>query len=85
MRMELTSSILWLGIIKDSIMAINVSHEKLVEIRDRILDRADTLLLQLLSGQKEPFLEHLGLGYRRFRIIFVHLCKTKLKKEQQLC
>ena len=42
-----------------------VSHEKLIEIRDQILDRADTLLLQPLKGQKEPFLEHLGLGHRR--------------------
>jgi len=42
-----------------------VSHEKLIAIRDRILDKADTLLLHPLSGQKEPFLEHLGLGHRR--------------------
>ncbi|MEK7718679.1 MAG: type II toxin-antitoxin system RelE/ParE family toxin [Bacteroidota bacterium] len=46
-------------------IAIKVSHEKLIEIRDRILDHADTLLLQPLKGQKEPFLEHLGLGHRR--------------------
>ena len=43
-------------------IATKVSHEKLIEIRDQILDRADTLLLQPLKGQKEPFLEHLGLG-----------------------
>ena len=29
------------------------------------MDAADTLLLQPLQGQKEPFLEHLGLGHRR--------------------
>jgi toxin ParE1/3/4 len=46
-------------------IAPKVSHEKLIEIRDRILDKADTLPLQPLKGQKEPFLEHLGLGHRR--------------------
>ena len=45
--------------------ATKVSREKLIEIRDQILDMADTLLLQPLKGQKEPFLEHLGLGHRR--------------------
>ena len=35
------------------------------EIRNRILDRADTLLLQPNQGQKEPYLEHLNLDYRR--------------------
>jgi plasmid stabilization system protein ParE len=47
------------------IIAPKVSHEKLIEIRDQILDRADTLLLQPLRGQKEPFLEHLGLEHQR--------------------
>jgi len=56
-------------------IATKVSHEKIIEIRDQILDRADTLLLQPLKGQKEPFLEHLGLGHRRlveshFKIIY---------------
>ena len=46
-------------------IATRVTHKKLIEIRDRILDKADTLLLQPLQGQKEPFLEHLGLGHRR--------------------
>ena len=36
-------------------IATKVPHEKLIEIRDRILDKADTLLLQTLKGQKEPF------------------------------
>ena len=54
-------------------IATKVSHDKLVEIRDRILDRTDTLLLQPLSGQKEPFLDHLGLGHRR---IVVDHCKV---------
>ncbi len=42
-----------------------ISYEKLMKIRDHILDEADTLLLHPLKGQKEPFLEHLGLGHRR--------------------
>jgi hypothetical protein len=46
-------------------IAPKVSHEKLIEIRDQILNRADTLLLHPLNDQKEPFLEHLGLGHRR--------------------
>jgi len=46
-------------------IAINVTHEKLLVFRDRILDKADTLMKQPLIGQKEPFLEHLGLGHRR--------------------
>lgn len=46
-------------------IAQTVSPEKLIEIRDRILDKADTLLQQPLLGQKEPLLEHLGLGHRR--------------------
>ncbi|MCF8361235.1 MAG: type II toxin-antitoxin system RelE/ParE family toxin [Prolixibacteraceae bacterium] len=45
-------------------MATKISAEKLIEIRDRILDAADTLLLHPLLGQKEPFLEHLGLDHR---------------------
>jgi len=46
-------------------IAQKVSQDKLIEIRDQILDRADTLLKQPLIGQKEPFLEHLGFGHRR--------------------
>jgi len=46
-------------------IALKVTYEKLIEIRDEILDAADTLLLQPLQGQREPFLEHLGLGHRR--------------------
>ncbi|WP_010422967.1 type II toxin-antitoxin system RelE/ParE family toxin [Anaerophaga thermohalophila] len=46
-------------------IAPKVTQEKLLEIRDRILDKADTLLLHPLQGQKEPYLEHLDLGYRR--------------------
>ncbi len=46
-------------------IAPKITHEKLIEIRDEILDAADTLLLQPLQGQREPFLEHLDLGHRR--------------------
>lgn len=46
-------------------IAPKVSHEKLIEIRDSILDKADTLLLHPLKGQKETFLGHLGLDHRR--------------------
>jgi toxin ParE1/3/4 len=42
-----------------------VSHKKLIEIRNEILDAADTLLLQPLQGGTEPYLEHLNLGHRR--------------------
>jgi toxin ParE1/3/4 len=45
-------------------IAPKVTHDKLIEIRDEILDAADTLILQPLQGQKEPFLEHLGLEHR---------------------
>lgn len=48
-----------------SFIAPEVPYEKLLEIRNRILDTADTLLLQPLKGQKEPFLEHLELDHRR--------------------
>ncbi len=42
-----------------------VSFEKLIQIRDQILDKADTLIKHPFSGRKEPYLEHLGLGHRR--------------------
>lgn len=48
-----------------SIIAPKVTLEKVMQIRDRILDTADTLLLHPLQGQKEPYLEHLGLDHRR--------------------
>jgi toxin ParE1/3/4 len=48
-----------------SFIATKVSHSKLIEIRKRILDKADSLLIQPNIGQKEPYLEHFGLDYRR--------------------
>jgi toxin ParE1/3/4 len=47
------------------LIAPKVSYEKFIEIRDHILDNADTLLLQPLKGQKEPLLEHFELDHRR--------------------
>lgn len=46
-------------------IASKVSYEKLIEIRDKILDTADTLMEQPLAGQREYLLEHLELGHRR--------------------
>lgn len=46
-------------------LALKVPYEKLIEIRDEILDTADTLLLQPLSGQREFLLSHLELEHRR--------------------
>lgn len=46
-------------------IAPKVPYEKIVEIRDKILDAADTLLEQPLAGQKEYLLEHLELDHRR--------------------
>jgi len=56
-------------------LAPKVSREKLGEIRNRILDAADTLLQQPLQGQEEPYLRHFFLGHRRlvegnFKIIY---------------
>jgi toxin ParE1/3/4 len=49
-------------------IALKVSQEKLIQLRDEILDAADTLLLQPLQGRTEPYLEHLNLGHRRLII-----------------
>ncbi len=46
-------------------LAPKVSHEKLIEIRDKILNAADTLTQQPYQGQTEPNLKHLGLDHRR--------------------
>lgn len=46
-------------------IAPNLTHKKLIVIRDQILDAADTLLQQPLQGQEEPFLAHMGLNHRR--------------------
>lgn len=48
-----------------SLIAQEVSYEKLIEIRNKVLDTADTLVFQPLKGQKEPYLEQLGLDHRR--------------------
>lgn len=46
-------------------LAPKVSHQKLVEIRNQILDKADTLVQFPFKGQSETILEHLNLGHRR--------------------
>ena len=46
-------------------IAPKVTPEKLIEIRDKILDKIDVLLLQPSQGQVEPYLERFGLGHRR--------------------
>ena len=42
-----------------------VSEEKVNEVRDRILAKADQLLTNAHMGQHEEYLEHLGKGHRR--------------------
>ena len=42
-----------------------VPSEKVNEIRDSILAKADKLLTNSSLGQQEEYLEHLGLGHRR--------------------
>lgn len=46
-------------------LAPKVPHEKLLEIRDKILDKADTLATDPYIDQEEPYLTHLKLGHRR--------------------
>ena len=46
-------------------IAPNISYEKLMEIRDGILNEADILEENPFIGQEEPYLEHLKLGHRR--------------------
>ena len=68
-------------------MAPNVTHKKLIAIRNQILDAADTLLLQPMQGQEEPFLAHLGQNHRRlvighykiiYRVIGEYIYKTDI-------
>ncbi|MDZ4845763.1 MAG: type II toxin-antitoxin system RelE/ParE family toxin [Chitinophagales bacterium] len=42
-----------------------VNLEKLTQIRDEILDKADTLMKHPYLGQEEEYLEHLQMGHRR--------------------
>jgi len=46
-------------------IANEVSDKKLMEIRDDILNTAESLIDNPFIGQKEIYLEHLGLGHRR--------------------
>ncbi len=42
-----------------------VPPQKALEIRDKILDKADTILSNVYAPQREEFLEHLQLSHRR--------------------
>jgi len=42
-----------------------VSAEKVNETRDKILAKADKLLMNPYLGQQEEYLEHMGLSHRR--------------------
>lgn len=42
-----------------------VTPDKINEIRDRILNKADKLLESPYIGQKEEYLEHVGQSHRR--------------------
>lgn len=42
-----------------------VSPQSILSIRDRILNKADTLIAHPRSGKIEEYLEHLGLNHRR--------------------
>lgn len=46
-------------------LATEVSVERQLELRDRLLARADQLLTNPYLGQKEVYLEHLGQSHRR--------------------
>ncbi len=43
-----------------NLIAPEVSPKKLMEIRDSLLDTAESLLLHPVQGQIEPYLENLG-------------------------
>jgi toxin ParE1/3/4 len=45
-----------------------IPSQKALEIRDKILDKADTILSNAYAHQKEEFLEHLQLSHRRLII-----------------
>ena len=52
-----------------------VPLEKVLEIRDQLLDKADSLITNPYIGQYEAYLEHLEKGHRRliegnFKIIY---------------
>jgi len=46
-------------------LSLEIPAEKINEIRDRILDKADKLLTNSSIGQQEEYLEHLGQSHRR--------------------
>ena len=46
-------------------LAPEITPEKINEVRDRILGKADQLVRNPFLGQEEPYLMHLGLSHRR--------------------
>jgi plasmid stabilization system protein ParE len=46
-------------------LAPKISYEKLMEIRDGIVNAAENLAPNPHIGQEEPYLAHLELGHRR--------------------
>jgi plasmid stabilization system protein ParE len=46
-------------------LTAEVPPEKVSEIRDKILAKADQLLLSPYLGQQEEYLEHMGQSHRR--------------------
>jgi toxin ParE1/3/4 len=46
-------------------LAMEVSHEKCLQIRDKILAKAEKLRTKPRMGQKEEYLEHLSQSHRR--------------------
>ena len=51
-------------------LASKLPDNKIIEIRDGILDATDILYKNPSAGQFEPYLEHLNLNHRR--IVFNH-------------
>jgi plasmid stabilization system protein ParE len=47
---------------------LEIPPEKAFQIRDGILDKADTILINIYMAQREEFLEHLEQSHRRIVI-----------------
>ncbi len=63
-------------IIEFLINQVQVPPEKVIEIQNAILDKADAIIHNVHMGQKEEILEHLGQSHRRvivnnYKIIYV--------------
>jgi plasmid stabilization system protein ParE len=51
-------------------LASHIPEKKVIEIRNKILDKADALLKHPHQGHVEPYLRHLNLGHRS--IVEIH-------------